>query len=121
MEHSLQTPQLHTHVNDDHTNVTVDIDLPGVEANKVRVRFHEDCFSLRAAGEDVRYETEFCFCCPVDRREIVTRFQNGRLHIEAPFRPPMTNARDITVGSRTLRTREPVGVMYPAHVDLLRQ
>jgi len=105
MSHEVLKPGLVSRVNDDHSYVTVDIDLPGVRSRDVRLNLQEDALQIRATAGDVEYRTDYRFCCAVDPRYATKVLADGRLTVQVPFKAPFYAAHDEQVGSRIVRQR----------------
>ncbi len=105
MSQQVLSPKLVSRVNDDHSYVTVDIDLPGVRAKDVRLQMHDDSLRVRASSGVMEYDTGYQFCCRVDARRARAVLSDGRVTVEVPFRSPFYLAKDEQVGNRVLRQR----------------
>lgn len=120
MRSSKHTAHVESVVDDDHTQVSVDIALPGVDAKHLRVRIQNDRLQVRAVAGDVEYRAEHRFCCKVDPHAVRTTLSDGVLHVEAPFTAPFYPARDVRVGGRVERSREPLNLGVPLAVEIDR-
>ena len=105
MSHEVLKPEIASRVSDDHSCVTVDIDLPEVRSNDVRLKMHEDALQIRATAGDPEDRTGYHFCCAVDPRHATSDVADGHVTVEVPFKAPFYSARDEQVGSRVVRQR----------------
>lgn len=75
----------------------IEITIPGVEKNAIKVRMHEDSFNLSAPRKDIEYVTTLSFCCPVIPDKADAKYENGLLKIEVPFKDTMEGAVKIKI------------------------
>ena len=90
-------PGICAYVDDEHTRLTMEIVLPGVPKENVKLRMHEDSFSLSAPKEDVEYVTALSFCCPVNPDKAKAKYKDGLLRLEVPFKDPMEDAVTVPI------------------------
>jgi HSP20 family molecular chaperone IbpA len=97
-ERTRVAPEVCSYTDDEHTALTIEIQIPGVDKADIKLRMHDDSLSLTAPRTDFDYVATLAFCCPVDPDKTEASYENGLLRIQAPFRDPMEDARDITIG-----------------------
>ncbi len=97
MERIKVAPEVCSYVDDDHTRLTIEVSLPGVKRENIRLKMHEDSLSLSAPREDLEYVTTLAFCCPVKHQQAEATYQDGLLRIEVPFKDLMEDAVTIPV------------------------
>jgi HSP20 family protein len=68
-------------------NACVEIELPGVKKEDIKLTMTDQTFSLSAPKEDIEYVGAWSWCCPVDSSEAKATYDNGLLKIEAPKKP----------------------------------
>jgi HSP20 family molecular chaperone IbpA len=90
-------PEFCAFVDDDHTRVTVEIAIPGVDKNDIKLKMHEDSFNLSAPRKNVEYVTTVAFCCPVKPEQAKAKYENGLLTIEVPFKNAMEDSVNIAI------------------------
>ena len=90
-------PEVCAFVNDDHTTLSIEVSLPGVPKENIKLKMHEDSFTLSAPRPDFDYVTALSFCCPVDPAKAEAKYENGLLKIHVPFKDPMDDAVTIPV------------------------
>lgn len=90
-------PATCSYVDDDHTHLTLEITLPGVEKKDIKLRMHDDSFAINAPADDVEYVTTMSFCCPVKAEQAEAKYKNGLLKVVIPFKDAMDDALTIDV------------------------
>jgi HSP20 family molecular chaperone IbpA len=90
-------PEVCSYVDDEHTKLTLEISIPGVEKKHIKLKMHEDSFSLAAPRDETEYVTTLSFCCPVKPEAAEANYENGLLTVEVPFKDPMEDAIAISI------------------------
>jgi len=90
-------PEVCSYVDDEHTKLTLEISIPGVEKENIKLKMHDDSFSLAAPRDETEYVTTLSFCCPVDPAAAEAAYENGLLTVEVPFKDPMEDAITISI------------------------
>jgi len=78
-------PNIASRVDDQHTHVTLDVDLPGVSADSITLKSSNKYLTVKAHSRDTEYEATYRFCCRVAGEAIQAALRGDILHIEAPF------------------------------------
>jgi HSP20 family molecular chaperone IbpA len=90
-------PEVCSYVDDEHLTLTLEISLPGVPKENIKLRMHEDSFTLSAPRDETEYVTTLSFCCPVVPDKAEANYENGLLTISVPFKDPMEDAVTVQV------------------------
>lgn len=101
MAHEKRTvaPCVASCVDDQHTKIFIEIEIPGVNKDHIKLTMHEDSFYLTAKRQDgyIEYATSYALCCPVKAEQAKAKYENGLLKIEVPFRDVLEGAVNIKV------------------------
>jgi HSP20 family protein len=78
-----------SHVDEENSKLNLEVCIPGVKKDRIKLRMHEGGFDLSAPGETVEYAGAYAFCCPVKPDEAKASYEDGLLKIQVPFKTPM--------------------------------
>jgi HSP20 family molecular chaperone IbpA len=90
-------PEVCAWADEDHDTYRIEITLPGVEKDTIKLRMHEDSFFIKGETEDTVYIGSYTVCCEVDPDKAHANYKNGLLKVEVPFKDPMEGAIDIKI------------------------
>jgi len=85
-------PQIHLYTDSTHSKLIIEITLPGVKKEDIKLKMHDDSFFLFAPREDFNYAITAPFCCPVNPEYAKAKYDNGLLKIDIPFKESMDDA-----------------------------
>ena len=79
-------PKITTCMDNEHSRLFIDVQLPGVKKEDVKATLHSDNLYLTAVREDAGFEYGITYglCCPVRAEEAKAKYENGLLTIEVP-------------------------------------
>lgn len=90
-------PEVCSYVDDEHSLLTIEISIPGVEKENINLRMHDDSLNLNAPREEIEFVTTLSFCCPVDPDKADATYRNGQLIIKTPFKDVMADAKKVDI------------------------
>jgi HSP20 family molecular chaperone IbpA len=90
-------PEVCSFVDDKHEKLTLEVAIPGVSKKDIKLKMHDDSFSLSAPRKDIEFVTSMAFCCPVKPEKADAKYENGLLRIIVPFKDAMEDAIKVTV------------------------
>jgi len=91
-------PDICSYVDQDNQVLHLEVSLPGVKKEEIKIKMYDDSFNLSAPrGEEIEYVTAMGFCCPVKAKDAKADYENGLLKISVPFRDAMEDAVSVSI------------------------
>jgi HSP20 family protein len=91
------SPALLAYPDENHDNLIIEVELPGVKKENVKVKMHEDSFYVNATKEGIEYIGSYAVCCPVVPEKAKATYENGLLKITVPYKDALEDAIDVMV------------------------
>lgn len=85
IRHKLE-PEVCTFLDDQMNYMTIEIVLPNVTHENIKLRVNSRCLILFAVSGDIHYAKYMSFQLPVIAHKAIAAFGNGLLRIEMPLR-----------------------------------
>jgi HSP20 family protein len=86
-----------SYVSEDGSKLNMEILLPGVKKEDIKLRLLDDTYTLSAPRNDIEYVATGGFCCPIKPTAANATYDNGLLKIEVPFKDVMESAVNVTI------------------------
>jgi len=90
-------PEVCSYVDDEHSELNIEISLPGVRKEDIDLKMHDDSLNLSAPRQDIQFVATIAFCCPVNPDQANAEYDNGLLRIKAPFKEVMEESVKIKI------------------------
>jgi HSP20 family molecular chaperone IbpA len=78
-------PELCTYLDDSHSTITVEIVLPGVTRDNIKLRVNSRCLLLFAVSDEADYTKYVPFIYPVRANQAQANFEHGLLRVQVPL------------------------------------
>ena len=82
---------------DEHGSYHIEITLPGVEKETIKLKMHEDSFFIKGETDDIVYIGSYATCCDVEPEKAKAIYKNGLLKIDVPFLEPEFHSIDVVI------------------------
>ena len=79
-------PEICTYNNEDDTGYTIEVILPGVEKENIKLKLNDDNVFVTGETESIRYIGAYGLCCPIDPEKATSTYKEGLLKINVPFK-----------------------------------
>jgi len=71
------------------------VELPGVAKDKIKIRYLEDFYELRATRDEVEYVLADYFPFDIDLKSVTGKYNQGLLSITGKIRDPLAEAVEV--------------------------
>ena len=91
------SPSICSWTNDEGTGTIVEIYLPGVEKDTIKLKMDKENIFVAGETDNLRYIGGYGLCCPVEAKEARSTYKNGLLRIEVPFMDVTLETVDVKI------------------------
>ena len=85
-EKILVSPEVCSTIDDEKRILHMEIPLPGVKKENIKLKMQDDGCSLSAPRKDIVYFSVLSFCCKVDPEKADAHYENGLLKLDVPLK-----------------------------------
>jgi len=96
-EKYVMSPEVCSWADDEDKTYKIEIQLPGVEKDSIKLKMYEDSFFIKGETEDTTYIGSYAVCCPIKPEETKAVYKNGLLKIKVPFKEPEFHSVEIEI------------------------
>lgn len=96
-EKYVTSPEVCSWADEESASYKIEIQLPGVERDSIKLKMHEDSFFIKGETEDTIYIGSYGICCPVNPEEAKATYKQGLLKIEVPFMEPEYKSVEVNI------------------------
>ena len=93
----LTSPEVCSWADDEENIYKIEMQLPGVDKDSIKLKMHDDSFFIKGETEDTIYIGSYGVCCPIKPEEAKASYKNGLLKIKVPFKEPEFQSIDIEI------------------------
>ncbi|MFX0140253.1 MAG: Hsp20/alpha crystallin family protein [Candidatus Hodarchaeota archaeon] len=90
-------PEICTYNNEDSTGSIIEIVLPGVEKDTIKLKMNTDNLIVYGESDTINYGAIYQLCCPVDPEKAKSTYKNGLLKIEVPYIDTLKDTIDVKI------------------------
>ena len=91
------SPAVLAYPDENHDNLIIEVELPGVKKENVKIKMHEDSFYINASKENTEYIGSYAVCCPVVPEKAKTTYTDGLLKVTVPYKDALEDAVDVMI------------------------
>ncbi len=90
-------PEICTYENEDSTGYIIEVILPGVEKNTIKLKMNKNNLIVYGETDSLNYGGLYQLCCEIDPDKAKSTYKNGLLKIEVPYLDIMKYTVDIKI------------------------
>ncbi len=94
---SIFEPEMCTDVDDDETSFEIEVILPGVDKDSLKLKMTEDEIFVEGKSDDTLYSGVYDIDFPIDVHNAKATYKNGLLKIRAPYKDALRDAVDVKI------------------------
>ncbi len=96
-QRTVLTPQMCSWINEEDTGYEIEVYLPGVEKDTIKLKMSEDTFFVAGDTDRIRYVGYYTLCCPVEHEKATSSYKNGLLRIHVPNKEVEMTSVDVAI------------------------
>ena len=90
-------PQIYAVENDKGTGFDIEIYLPGVDKDTIKLKMDNEYINVSGETDTVKYSGFYSLCCPVEPKQAKTTYKEGLLKIHVPYREVEMKTIDVKI------------------------
>ena len=90
-------PQICAVENDDSTGFDIEIYLPGVEKDTIKLKMDSEYIHITGETDTLKYTGFYGLCCPVEPKQAKTTYKEGLLKIHVPYKKVEMHTIDVKI------------------------
>lgn len=90
-------PDICNYNNEDSTGSIIEIVLPGVEKDTIKLEMTKDNLIIYGESDTLNYGAIYQLCCPVEPEKAKSTYKNGLLKIEVPYIDILKDTIDVKI------------------------
>ncbi|MFX0041909.1 MAG: Hsp20/alpha crystallin family protein [Candidatus Hodarchaeota archaeon] len=90
-------PEICTYENEDGKGYIIEVILPGVEKDTIKLKMNENYLVVYGETESLNYGGLYQLCCSIDPEKAKSTYKNGLLKIEVPYLDIMKDTVDVKI------------------------
>ncbi|MFX1298669.1 MAG: Hsp20/alpha crystallin family protein [Promethearchaeota archaeon] len=91
------TPEMCSWIDEEGTGYEMEVYLPGVEKDTIKLRMTEDTVFVAGDTDRIRYVGYYTLCCPVEHEKATSLYKNGLLKIHVPYKEIEMSTVDVAI------------------------
>ncbi|MFX1287416.1 MAG: Hsp20/alpha crystallin family protein [Promethearchaeota archaeon] len=93
----IATPQMCAVESEDGTGFDIEVYLPGVDKDTIKLKMDSEYIYITGETETVKYSGFYSLCCPVEPEKAKTSYKEGLLKINVPYQEIKMHTIDIKI------------------------
>ncbi|MFX1574988.1 MAG: Hsp20/alpha crystallin family protein [Promethearchaeota archaeon] len=90
-------PEICMYNNEDNTGYQIEIILPGVEKDTIKLQMNENNLIVYGEADSINYGALYQLCGPIEPEKAKSTYKNGLLKIEVPYLDILKDTVDVEV------------------------
>lgn len=90
-------PDICSYTNEEGDGYIIDIVLPGVEKETIKLKLDEENIFIAGESDAIRYVGAYGLCCPIEPTKTKATYKNGLLKVETPLKEIKLDTIDVKI------------------------